>query len=215
MGASGRVFWSLVILVMVALVGALPLAVRHRFEGVWIPSTSMAPTLLVGDYVLVDKATRWPTRGDLVVFTDPGDANELLVKRIVGLGGEEITVQGHDTYINCAPREDGCRPVAEPSADWSDEVRAVKDVGPVEIPVRGHLRDGRQPQCRRGQPPLGAGVARADRRPADLDLLVLGRRRQHTVEPRRPPGPLGLTTAGATCRAASGRARPAASRRRG
>ena len=134
MGASGRAFWSLVILVMVALVGALPLAVRHRFEGVWIPSTSMAPTLLVGDYVLVDKATRWPARGDLVVFTDPGDANELLVKRIVGLGGEEITVQGHDTYINCAPREDGCRPVAEPYADWSDEVRAVKDVGPVEIP---------------------------------------------------------------------------------
>jgi len=84
--ASGRVFWSLVILAVVALVGALPVAVRHRFEGVWIPSTSMAPTLLVGDYVLVDKASHWPARGDLVVFSDPTAPGELLVKRIVGLG---------------------------------------------------------------------------------------------------------------------------------
>jgi signal peptidase I len=46
---SGRLFWTLVLLAMAAVVVALPLAVRHRFEGVWIPSTSMAPTLLVGD----------------------------------------------------------------------------------------------------------------------------------------------------------------------
>lgn len=132
--ASGRVFWSLVILAMVALVGALPLAVRHRFEGVWIPSTSMAPTLLVGDYVLIDKAAHWPARRDLVVFTDPSDPSELLVKRIVGLGGEEITVQGHEVYINCEPPLDGCRPVPEPYADWSDEARAARDVARLEIP---------------------------------------------------------------------------------
>ena len=134
MDASGRLFWSLVILVMVALAAALPLAVRHRFEGVLIPSTSMAPTLLAGDYVLVDKSTHWPTRGDLVVFTDPADASELLVKRIVGLGGEELVVQGHDVFINCAPSADGCRPMAEPYADFTDEVRAATEVGPVEIP---------------------------------------------------------------------------------
>jgi len=132
--ASGRVFWSLVILAMVALVGALPLAVRHRFEGVWIPSTSMAPTLLVGDYVLIDKSAHWPARGDVVVFTDPNDPNEILVKRIVGLGGEEITVQGHDVYINCEPQRDACIPVVQPYADFSDEVRATRDVDRLEIP---------------------------------------------------------------------------------
>jgi signal peptidase I len=134
MDASGRLFWSLVILVMVGLAAALPMAVRHRFEGVLIPSTSMAPTLLAGDYVLVDKATHWPARGDLVVFADPAEAGELLVKRIVGLGGEELTVQGHDVFINCAPPTDGCRPMAEPYADFSGEVRAATEVGPVEIP---------------------------------------------------------------------------------
>jgi signal peptidase I len=131
---SGRVVWALVILALVALVVALPLAVRSRFEGVWIPSRSMAPTLLVGDYVLVDKAVRWPVRGDLVVFTDAADASELLVKRIVGLDGEEIVVQGHDVYINCEPRRDGCAPMAEPYTDFTDEERGAKDVGPVQIP---------------------------------------------------------------------------------
>lgn len=134
MGSSGRVFWALVLLGMVALVVALPLAVRSRFEGVSIPSTSMAPTFLVGDYVLVDKAAHWPARGDLVVFTDRSDANETLVKRIVGLGGEEIIVQGHAVYINCEPPVDGCRPVAEPYADFTDEERPARDAGPVQIP---------------------------------------------------------------------------------
>src|SRR5512132_3439867 len=122
---SGRLFWTLVLLAMAVVVVALPLAVRHRFEGVWIPSTSMAPTLLVGDYVLMDKAAHWRARGDLVVFTDPSDANETLVKRIVGLGGEEIVVQGRSVYINCEPPADGCRPLAEPYADFTDEVRAA------------------------------------------------------------------------------------------
>ena len=130
---SDRAFRVLVLLGMVMLAVALPLAVRHRFEGVWIPSTSMAPTLLVGDYVLMDKAAHWRSRGDLVVFTDPSDASETLVKRIVGLGGEEIVVQGQGVYVNCEPA-DGCRPLAEPYADFSDEVRAGRDVGPVQVP---------------------------------------------------------------------------------
>jgi signal peptidase I len=127
----GRIVWALV---LVALVIMLPLAVRNRYEGVWIPSASMAPTLMVGDYVLVDKAAHWPGRGDLVVFTDPTEAGAFLVKRIVGLDGEELTVQGRDVYINCEPRTDGCRPMAEPYADFTDEERGSKDVGPVEIP---------------------------------------------------------------------------------
>jgi len=135
---SGRIFWIVVVAGMLGLVIALPLAVRHRLEGVWIPSTSMAPTLLVGDYVLMDKAAHWRVRGDLVVFTDPTDATEMLVKRIVGLAGEEIVVQGRGVYINCEPPADGCRPLGEPYADFTDEARAARDMGRLEIPP-GHV----------------------------------------------------------------------------
>jgi signal peptidase I len=133
MASSDRLVRALVLVGMLALVVALPPAVRSRFEGVWIPSASMAPTLLAGDYVLMDKAAGWPVRGDLVVFTDPAGA-DLLVKRIVAVGGEAIVVDGHDVYINCEPRRDGCRPLVEPYADWSDEARAPGNAGPVSIP---------------------------------------------------------------------------------
>ena len=134
MDSSGRLVWTLVLVGAVALVVALPVAVRSRFEGVWIPSPSMAPTLLAGDYVLMDKAAHWPVRGDLVVFTDPAGADQLLVKRVVAVGGEEIVVDGHEVYINCEPRRDDCRPLAEPYADFDDEARAPGNAGPVQIP---------------------------------------------------------------------------------
>src|SRR5258706_3859146 len=87
---SGRVFQIVVLLGMVALALALPLAVRHRFEGVWIPSTSMAPTLLVGDYVLMDKAAHWRSPGDLLGFSDPRDASETPGQPIGRPGGGGI-----------------------------------------------------------------------------------------------------------------------------
>jgi signal peptidase I len=131
---AGRILWTLVLVAVIAAVVALPLAVRQRYEGVWIPSSSMAPTLLAGDYVLIDKAAHWRARGDLVVFTDPRDAQETLVKRIVGLGGEAIAVRGRDVFVNCEPERESCGPIAQPQADFSDEVRDARDVGPVEIP---------------------------------------------------------------------------------
>lgn len=131
---AGRVLWTFVLVAVAAVAVALPLVVRQRYEGVWIPSTSMAPTLLAGDYVLIDKAAHWRARGDLVVFTDPRDESETLIKRIVGLSGEEILVEGRDVFVNCEPRRDGCGPIPQPHADFTDEVRGARDAGPVEIP---------------------------------------------------------------------------------
>jgi signal peptidase I len=133
-GSSNRIVWTLLVVGALALAAALPVAVRSRFEGVWIPSGSMAPTLLVGDYVLMDKAAHWAGRGELVVFMDPANPEQLLVKRIVAVGGDEIVVDGHAVYLNCEPRSEGCRPLAEQYADWSGEARALGNPGPVRIP---------------------------------------------------------------------------------
>ena len=67
-----------------------------------IPSASMENTLLIGDRVLVDRIS-WrfsqPERGDIVVFHPPLDG-PVLIKRIIGLPGDEISVSGGFVSIN-------------------------------------------------------------------------------------------------------------------
>lgn len=64
-----------------------------------VPSASMEPTLLVGDQ-LVTLSGKEYRRGDIVVLEDPEEAGGQLVKRIAGLGGERVHVQGGALRIN-------------------------------------------------------------------------------------------------------------------
>jgi signal peptidase I len=83
-----------------------------------IPSGSMMPTLLVGDFVLVNKfayglrlpvtntkvlATGEPHRGDIAVFRYPLNPKEDYIKRIVGLPGDTVKVVGERVYVNGKP----------------------------------------------------------------------------------------------------------------
>ena len=68
-----------------------------------VPSGSMEPTLMPGDVVAmrIDAYRhRSPLRGDIVIFHDPTHAGELLIKRVVGLPGEDIVVQGGSVWVN-------------------------------------------------------------------------------------------------------------------
>ena len=65
-----------------------------------IPSTSMANTLVPGQRVLVNRMVyRYSPvrRGDIIVFHRPGPAADVLIKRVVGLPGDVISV--HDGYL--------------------------------------------------------------------------------------------------------------------
>ena len=88
------------------------------FEPFRIPSGSMIPTLLVGDFILVNKsaygirlpivdrdilATGSPKRGDVVVFRYPVDPSENYVKRVVGLPGDTIVYRDKRLSINGRP----------------------------------------------------------------------------------------------------------------
>jgi signal peptidase I len=88
-----------------------------------IPSESMESTLLVGDFLLVNKqvassntdgsASLLPSaaihRGDIVVFHDPVDSTLHLVKRVIGLPGDHLRLHSGEVYING-------RPLSEPYA---------------------------------------------------------------------------------------------------
>eukprot|EP01035_Chromulina_nebulosa_P009003 gene9003-12166_t len=91
----------------------------------YIPSISMMPTLLVGDYLLVNKFSYgysryslplynpdWfqgrlfgsvPKRGDVIVFRLPSDPSIDYIKRLIGLPGDKIQVKGDVLYINDKP----------------------------------------------------------------------------------------------------------------
>lgn len=90
-----------------------------------IPSGSMMPSLLVGDFILVNKFSYGlrlpvtdtkvlelgePARGDVVVFRYPLDKSTDYIKRVVGLPGDHIAYQDKVLYINGEPmsyRKDG------------------------------------------------------------------------------------------------------------
>ncbi len=68
-----------------------------------IPSTSMANTLVPGQRVLVDRMVyhyRSVHRGDIIVFHRPEPPNDVLIKRVVGLPGDLLSVQGGHLFVN-------------------------------------------------------------------------------------------------------------------
>lgn len=72
-------------------------------EAFWIPSESMVHTLEVGDRVLTNKFIydfTTPKRGDIVVFKSVEGSNEELIKRVVGVPGDKISVQAGRLYVN-------------------------------------------------------------------------------------------------------------------
>lgn len=82
----------------VALIcGALFLS-RAFWAPYWIPSGSMKPNLLVGDFVAAAPVNE-PRRGDIIVFNHPSLSFEV-ISRLIGLPGEEIQVKGGVVHVN-------------------------------------------------------------------------------------------------------------------
>lgn len=114
----------------VVIAGAIAFTFRSfAFEPFNIPSGSMLPTLLVGDYLFVSKysygyskhSLPWsipvipgrimytePERGDIAVFRFPADTSVDYIKRIIGLPGDTVQLKHGRLYINgeLVPRSD-------------------------------------------------------------------------------------------------------------
>ena len=106
------------------LIGALLIAILIRsllIQPFYIPSSSMEPTLLVGDRIFVSKYSygyskhsfpfspkisnnrflfKNPEQGDLIVFKTPADNRTDYIKRLIGKPGDEIQFINGDLFIN-------------------------------------------------------------------------------------------------------------------
>jgi len=99
---------ALTLLITVATVGIMTTSLRaYAVQAYVVPSPSMAPTLQIGDRIVVDKLSSTVHRGDIVVFRRaPGDHDlqyPILVKRVIGLPGETISQRGPTIYVDGMP----------------------------------------------------------------------------------------------------------------
>jgi signal peptidase I len=67
-----------------------------------IPSTSMAPTLQINDYVMSFGLAK-VARGDVVVYLLPKDGSTIYIKRVVGLPGDRVQMKGGVLHLNGTP----------------------------------------------------------------------------------------------------------------
>lgn len=105
-GSGTRTFVEWVLVIAGALLVALVIK-TFLVQAFYIPSTSMEPTLRVGDRVLVNKMSyrlHDVNRGDIVVFERPPNASvsEIrdLIKRVVGLPGETIVARDGKVFVD-------------------------------------------------------------------------------------------------------------------
>ncbi len=121
---TGKKIKEIIIDNIKTLVGALLIAILIRsliIQPFYIPSSSMEPTLLVGDRIFVSKYSygyskhsfpfspnfsnnrflfKRPEQGDLVVFKTPADNRTDYIKRLIGKAGDEIQFVDGDLFIN-------------------------------------------------------------------------------------------------------------------
>lgn len=147
---------------MTALVIAV-LIKTFLIQPFWIPSESMLPTIEINDRVMVNKlAYRFgePHRGDVVVFNDPAEpereesipeavirsvlealgirtrGRDDLIKRVIGLPGETVTIRDNQVLIDGSPIPE---PYLDNGAGMPDA--GPFSVGPEEVFVMGDNRE--------------------------------------------------------------------------
>ncbi len=147
--AQAKPFWreygeALVIAVILALV--IRAFLVQAFS---IPSGSMQPTLLIGDYLLVNKfiygirnpftnkviiPISQPQRRDIVVFVFPQDPSKDYIKRVIGLPGDKVQIIKKQVYVNGEP-------LAVPQAVYTSEVIPTErdNFGPVTVPPHAYF----------------------------------------------------------------------------
>lgn len=120
--------WTIALAVIITLVFRTFVA-----EARWVPTESMVPTIQIGDRLMVEKVSKEIERGDIVVFKPtPRSGSKLdLVKRVIGLPGDQLEIKDGKVYVNGSPLD-------EPYL--KEEMRS--NFGPFQVPQDSYFMMG-------------------------------------------------------------------------
>ena len=99
-----------------------------------VPTSSMESTIMAGDRVIGSRLyylRHEPERGDIIVFDYPDDPNILYIKRVIGVPGDHIEINGGKVYINGEVLEEPYLNVTT-EGDW----------GPYDVPADSYFMLG-------------------------------------------------------------------------
>ncbi len=96
--------WNRTLPAIAVVAGAISIGcVKHETAAFMVPTSSMYPTIEIGDRVLIDKlsfALREPRRGELIAFYHPCEPARVYIKRVVALAGDTVEVRCNVLFIN-------------------------------------------------------------------------------------------------------------------
>ncbi len=156
--SSARWIREGVIVVVVAVLVAVLLR-TFVVQTFFIPSGSMEPTLQIGDRILVNKLSyhlHGVDRGDIVVFSRPPAENcggpevNDLVKRVIGLPGDVISLSGGYVYIDGKRLDESWLPSSEQGVTSAGPAGTASDLAhPYRIPASHYfvMGDNRTDSC--------------------------------------------------------------------
>ena len=149
-----------IFLIAIGVVGAAVIR-TYGFEGIYVATPSMEPTLPVGTNYFVDKISfifRSPKRSEIIVFTSPVDGSKDLIKRVIALPGEAVSMKDKHVYVNGEP-------LKEPYAKYKrkDEILSGDNLSDLKIPedsyfVLGDNRDESQDSTSWKDPKTGERI---------------------------------------------------------
>jgi signal peptidase I len=150
-----RAIWEILQTLLIA--GVLFIVVNLTTARIRVEGSSMEPSLHDGELVVVSRlAYRWtaPQRGDIIVFHLPHDPDRRLIKRLIGLPGDVISIEAGEVRVNGVALQEPY--IAAPprySGEWI--------VGPEEAFVLGDNRNNSSDSPNWGMLPLGGIIGKA------------------------------------------------------
>lgn len=129
-GKSRQPTWLISLQSLLSTVIIAVFVITFVAQAFQIPSESMENTLLIGDYLLVDKFRyggggfwdhllpyRPVRRGDIIVFHYPINPSQHFVKRVVGIPGDRVRLINRQVYVNGAPLREAYAHYSSPVHD--------------------------------------------------------------------------------------------------